>query len=63
METNTDSMFTVTDETIINYYKENPHLDFVTINRMFISILKNLSSNLTDSTNSKIISVENVVVP
>ena len=63
METNTDSMFTVTDETIINYYKENPHLDIVTINRMFISILKNLSSNLTDSTNSKIISVENVVVP
>jgi hypothetical protein len=54
METNTDSMFTVTDETIINYYKENPHLDFVTINRMFISILKNLSSNLTDTTDSKI---------
>ena len=61
METNTSSIFTVTDETIITYYKENPHLDFVIMNHIFISILKKLSSNLTDTINttinSKILSV------
>lgn len=61
METNTTANITVTDETIITYYKENPHLDFVVMNHIFISILKKLSSNLTDTINttinSKILSV------
>lgn len=54
METNNSSIFNITDENIIAYYKENPHLDFVIMNRIFINILKNLSTNLTDTINSTI---------
>ena len=49
----------ITDPTIISYYKENPNLDFVTINLFFIDILKNLSSNLSNTINSKIFEIVN----
>jgi hypothetical protein len=45
---------TITDETILSYYRENPHLDIVAMNLMFIDILKNLSTNLSATINSTI---------
>lgn len=51
----------ITDEVIISYYRENPQLDVVTMNHIFIDILKNLSSNLSttinSTVNSKILSI------
>ena len=38
---------TITDHTIISFYKENPHLDINNINLVFIDILKQLSTNLS----------------
>ena len=43
---------TITDATIVKYFNENPHLDIVTMNHIFINILKNLSSNLSNTINS-----------
>jgi len=52
---------TITDETIISFYKSNPNLDIVSMNHIFIEILKNLSTNLSSTihstTNSKILSL------
>jgi hypothetical protein len=52
---------TITDTTIVKYFNENPHLDIVTMNHIFINILKNLSSNLSSTinstTNSEILSI------
>jgi hypothetical protein len=44
----------ITDETIISYYRENDHLDIITMNHILIEILKNLSSDLTKTMNSTI---------
>ena len=44
----------ITDDTILSYYRENPHIDIVAMNLMFIDILKNLSSNLSTTINSTI---------
>jgi len=49
-----DNYIKITDETIISYYKGNPALHFVTMNHIFIDILKNLSTNLTDTVNTTI---------
>jgi len=38
---------TITDNKIIAFYKENPHLDVENINHIFIDILKQLSTNLS----------------
>lgn len=38
---------TITDKTIISFYKENPHLNIENINHIFIDILKQLSTNLS----------------
>lgn len=50
----------VTDATILAFYKENPSLDFVTMNHILIDILKKLSTNLSDTIsntmNAKILS-------
>lgn len=50
----------VKDQTIIAFYKENPNLNFVTMNHIFIDILKKLSTNLnetiTNNINQKILS-------
>jgi hypothetical protein len=45
---------TITDDTILSYYRENPHLDIVAMNLMLIDILKSLSTNLTATVNSTI---------
>lgn len=45
---------TIKDIAIITFYKENPNLDIVTINRIFIDILKKLSSNLSSTINNSI---------
>jgi len=45
---------TITDETILSYYRENPHVDIVTMNLMLIDILKSLSTNLSSTVNSTI---------
>ena len=51
----------ITDETIISYYRDNNHIDIITMNHILIDILKNLSSDLTKTLsttiNSKILSV------
>ena len=53
MEREKDSI-TITDEVIISYYRENPHIDIVTMNHVFIDILKSLSTNLSATINSTI---------
>ena len=57
----TSSSITITDKTIVSYYKKNPHINIVIMNNIFIDILNNLSSNLSDTINttinSKILSV------
>jgi len=54
---------TIHDNSIITFYKENPHLDIITMNRIFIDILKNLSSNLSitmeNTLSSQILSIVN----
>ena len=42
----------IDDHDIISYYEDNPHIDIVTMNHIFIDILKNLSTNLTNTINS-----------
>ena len=43
---------TITDETIISFYKNNTNLDIISMNHIFIEILKNLSTNLSSTINS-----------
>jgi len=45
---------TITDNTIIQYYNDNPHIDITTMNLIFIDILKNLSTNLSETVHSTI---------
>jgi hypothetical protein len=60
METRKSEQIVVKDQTIIAFYKENTNLDFVTMNHIFIDILKKLSTNLnetiTNNINQKILS-------
>ena len=57
----TESSITITDPLIISYYRENTNIDIITMNHIFIDILKNLSSNLSNTINttinSKILSI------
>jgi hypothetical protein len=45
---------TIKDKTIITFYNENPHLDIVSINHIFIDILKKLSVNLSNTIDNSI---------
>jgi hypothetical protein len=45
---------TITDETIVSFYKTNTNLDIVSMNHIFIEILKKLSTNLSSTINSTI---------
>ena len=51
----------IDDVDIIKFYNENPHLDIVTMNHIFIDIIKQLSTNLTttmeNTINSQILTV------
>jgi len=47
---------TITDETILSYYRENPHVDIIAMNIMLIDILKSLSTNLSATINSTVTS-------
>jgi len=49
-----DNYIKITDEAIVSYYKENSNIDIVTMNHIFIEILKSLSSNLSTTINSTI---------
>jgi len=49
-----NNSITITDETIVSYYRENPNINIVTMNHIFIDILKNLSNNLSNTVNSTI---------
>lgn len=42
----------INDPIIVSYYKENSHIDIITMNHIFIDILKSLSTNLTNTINS-----------
>ena len=44
----------ITDPIIVSYYKENSHIDIITMNHIFIDILKSLSTNLTNTINSTV---------
>ena len=44
----------ITDPAIIAYYEENENIDIVTMNHIFIDILKTLSTNLSETINSTI---------
>ena len=50
----TENSITITDGTIIEFYKTNPNLNIVSMNHIFIEILKNLSTNLSSTINSTI---------
>jgi hypothetical protein len=60
MEAKKSDQIVVKDQTIIAFYKENPNLNFITMNHIFIDILKKLSTNLnetiTNNINHKILS-------
>lgn len=47
-----NNQLVIKDKTILEFYKENPSLDFVTMNHIFIDILKKLSSNLSETINN-----------
>jgi hypothetical protein len=49
-----DTYITITDETILAFYRENNNLNFIAMNHIFIDILKSLSSNLSNTINSTI---------
>lgn len=51
-----DNQIIINDPTIIAYYNNNPDIDIVTMNHIFIDILKNLSNNLSTTINSTIMS-------
>lgn len=42
----------ITDQTIITFYKENPNLNFITMNHILIDILKKLSTNISETVNN-----------
>ena len=56
-----DENIIVSDPTILSFYKSNPNLDFISMNHIFIDILKSLSTNLsstiTSTINSKILTL------
>ena len=54
METKKADQIVVKDQTIIAFYKENPNLNFVTMNHIFIDILKKLSTNLNETITNNI---------
>lgn len=39
MDTN-EKIFVIEDQTILDFYRENPNLDIVDVNRIFIDLLK-----------------------
>ena len=51
MEITTNSI-TITDATIVSYYKENASIDIITMNHILIDILRKLSSNLSETINT-----------
>lgn len=53
MDKKTNSII-ITDEVIVSYYRENPQIDIVAMNHIFIDILKNLSTNLSSTINSTV---------
>lgn len=51
---NKQEQIVITDETIVSFYRENDHLDIITMNHILIDILKNLSSDMTKTINTTI---------
>jgi hypothetical protein len=54
MEIDKKHNFVISDSVILTFYKENPNLDFIVMNHIFIDILKKLSTNLDETVNSSI---------
>ena len=48
----TSNSITITDATIVSYYKENATIDIITMNHILIDILRKLSSNLSETINT-----------
>ena len=57
--TSKKTQIVITDDTIISFYRENPQIDIVSMNHVFIDIIKKLSTNLNEtlvnSVNTKIL--------
>lgn len=49
MTETSEDMLIITDESVIEFYKSNPNLDFTEMNLLLVNILKQLSTNLNDS--------------
>lgn len=53
---------TISDATILDFYQKNPHIDIVSMNLLFIDILKKLGSDLSKSvSDSKLAELEGIV--
>ena len=53
---------TISDVTVLDFYQKNPHIDIVSMNLLFIDILKKLGSDLSKSvSDSKLAELEGVV--
>lgn len=53
---------TISDATILDFYEKNPHIDIVSMNLLFIDILKKLGSDLSKSiSDSKLAELEGIV--
>lgn len=53
---------TISDATVLDFYQKNPHIDIVSMNLLFIDILKRLGSDLSKSvSDSKLAELEGVV--
>jgi len=54
MEKSNKKNIVISDETILSFYRENPNIDIITMNHIFIDILKKLSTNLTETLSNSI---------
>lgn len=54
MELDKKKNFVISDNVILTFYNENPNLDFIVMNHIFIDILKKLSTNLDETVNTSI---------
>lgn len=44
-----EKIFVIEDQTILDFYRENPNLDIVDVNRIFIDLLKKIAPNLNET--------------
>ena len=45
-------MITIVSQKVIKFYEENPHLDINAMNEIFVDIMKNLTTNVSNELDS-----------